>query len=144
MKWKRQKKNCFEIVASQQVANNPKPIWSFSVSLTTVSHTKCTALVHGTLWRIDSSKALPDVLNICRSIRLQSRSSAASVWYLGHTPITARLRDELCRGNIFMEWSHFFESCFELILRPHPSRGSAQQSGSWHLGWLGFKVDLSV
>lgn len=82
------------------------------------------------LWRIDSCKTLPNVLNICRSMRLQSGSSAASDWYLGHTPITARLRDELCRGNIFMEWSHFFECYFGLILRPRPGVSCAEQSGS--------------
>lgn len=91
-------------------------------------------------------QSFTNVLLICRSIRLQTRSSAASVRYLGHTPITARQGDELCRGNIFMEYSHFFECYFAVILRVSPGRGLKQQAavtGRWQLGWLGLKVDLS-
>ena len=80
-------------------------------------------------------------------MRLQTRSSAAPVRYLGHTPITARQRDELCRGNIFMEYSHFFEYYFVVYFETEPwqglgatSRGSGER---WQLGWLGLKVDLS-
>ncbi len=91
-------------------------------------------------------RSFTNVLLICRSMRLQTRSSAASVRYLGHTPITARQRDELCRGNIFMESSHFFEYYSVFILRLSPGRGSEQQAAvaeRWQLGWLGLKVDLS-
>lgn len=91
-------------------------------------------------------QSFTNVLLICRSMWLQTRSSAASVRYLGHTPITARQRDELCRGNIFMEYSHFFEYYFVVILRLNPGRGSEQQAAvaeRWQLGWLGLKVDLS-
>lgn len=89
-------------------------------------------------------QSLTNVLRICRSMRLQTRSSAAPVRYLGHTPITARQRDELCRGNIFMEYSHFFEYYFVVILRLSPGRGSEQQavvverddsSGDWVWKW---------
>lgn len=93
-----------------------------------------------------SQRSFTDVLLICRSMRLQTRSSAASVRYLGHTPITARKREELCRGNIFMEYSHFFECYFEVILSLSSDRGSKQQAvveERWQLGWSGLKVDLS-
>lgn len=89
-------------------------------------------------------QSFTNVLRICRSMRLQTRSSAAPVRYLGHTPITARQRDELCRGNIFMEYSHFFEYYFVVILRLSPGRGSEQQavvverddsSGDWVWKW---------
>lgn len=72
-------------------------------------------------------QSFTNVLLECRSIRLQTRSSAASVRYLGHTPITARQRDELCRRNIFTEYRHFFEYYFVVILRPSHDRGSQQQ-----------------
>lgn len=73
-------------------------------------------------------QSFTNVLLGCRSIRLQTRSSAASVRYLGHTPITARQRDELCRRNIFTEYRHFFEYYFVVILRPSHDRGSQQQA----------------
>ena len=64
-------------------------------------------------------------------MRLQTHSSAASVRYLGHTPITARQRDELCRGNIFMEYSHFFEYYFSSYFETEPWQGlEATSSGS--------------
>lgn len=93
-----------------------------------------------------SPQSCADVPFICRSMRLQTRSSAASVRYLGHTPITVRQGDEFCRGNIFMEYSHFFEYYFVVILSLSSDKGSKQQAAAeerWQLGWLGLRVDLS-
>lgn len=95
-----------------------------------------------------SPRSLTNVLNICRSMRLHALApSAAPVRYLGHTPITARRGDELCRGNIFMECCHFFEYYFwsysEAQLWSEARRNKREAAGEWQLGWLGLKVDLS-
>lgn len=78
-----------------------------------------------------SPRSLTNVLNICRSMRLHALApSAAPVRYLGHTPITARRGDELCRGNIFMECCHFFEYYFLKLFRGSAvERSMAQQAG---------------
>lgn len=94
-----------------------------------------------------SLQSFTNVLFKCRSIRLQARSSADTVRYLGHTPITAQQRDELRRRDIFMESSHFFECYFVVILRLNPDTGlRATSSGSRKMtarGWLSLKVDMS-
>lgn len=95
-----------------------------------------------------SPRSLTNVLNICRSMRLHALApSAAPVRYLGHTPITARRGDELCRGNIFMECCHFFEYYFWSYSEAQPwsgaRRNKREAAGEWQLGWLGLKVDLS-
>lgn len=84
----------------------------------------------------------------CRSKRLQTRSSAAPVRYLGHTPITERQRERsFCRRDIYL-WNEAipFEYYLVVILRPSPGRGLKQQAAAaerWQLGWLSLKVDMS-
>lgn len=104
------------------------------------SQTDSSAAQHKDVVEYWSLQSVTNVLFKCRSIRLQARSSADTVRYLGHTPITAQQRDELRRGDIFMERSHLFECYFAVILRLNPDRGSRKMTAR---GWLSLKVDVS-
>lgn len=91
-------------------------------------------------------QSFTNVLRICRSMRLQTRSSAAPVRYLGHTPITARQKWAL-QGKYLYGIQPFLWILFCSYFETDPwqglgatSRGSGER---WQLGWLGLKVDLS-